>query len=143
MIPPGKMVIDASVAVKWYLPEVDSERAAAILERGDPLVAPDLLVAEFGNVLWKKVRGGELNRTEAEEIVEAFTTSQPVAVQATGPFLRAALDIATGWQITAYDALYLALALAESCPLVTADQRLGQRLEETDLGKTVLVLSDL
>jgi predicted nucleic acid-binding protein len=57
-----RLVIDASVAVKWVIPEPDSERAE--LDRG--LVAPDVLFAACANALWKKVRRGELTKGEAE-----------------------------------------------------------------------------
>lgn len=143
MIPRGKLVVDASVAVKWYVPETGSAEASAILARGDPLLAPDFLVAEFGNVLWKKVRRGELDRLEAGEIVDAFVFSSQVTLVAAGPFLRPAFDLATRWQRTVYDALYLAIALAESCALVTADERLGQGLAKTEVAGTVFTLADL
>jgi predicted nucleic acid-binding protein len=50
-------VADTSVALKWYAPEEDSERAAELL--GGFLVAPDLILAELGNALWKKAWQGE------------------------------------------------------------------------------------
>ncbi len=143
MIPAGKLVVDASVVVKWYVPEIGSAEASAILARGDPLLAPDLLVAEFGNVLRKKVRRGELDRSEAGEIVAAFLSSSPVTLLGTSAFLRPAFDLATRWQRTVYDALYLAMALAESCALVTADERLGHGLEKTEVAGTVFTLADL
>jgi predicted nucleic acid-binding protein len=58
-----RVVIDASVAVKWVVPEPGSERAELLLDRG--LVAPDLLFAECANILWEKVRRGELTTEEA------------------------------------------------------------------------------
>ena len=53
MISQERLVVDASIAVKWYVPEANSTQAAAILESGAELLAPDLLVAEVGKVLWK------------------------------------------------------------------------------------------
>jgi predicted nucleic acid-binding protein len=44
-------VVDASVALKWFLPEVHSDAAARLLREGYRLHAPDLIRAEFGNVL--------------------------------------------------------------------------------------------
>jgi len=116
VISPGTLAIDASVAVKWYVPETGHAAAAAILERGDPLVAPDLLVAEFGNVLWKKVRRGELSQSESEAIIDAFTSSCPIALQPSGPVLPAAFKIASQCGCTVYDALYVAVAIAQGCP---------------------------
>ena len=64
MRPGERLVIDASIAVKWVVPEPDCDRAEAL--RDHPLVAPDLLFAECANVLWKKVRRGELSKDEAD-----------------------------------------------------------------------------
>jgi predicted nucleic acid-binding protein len=47
--PGERLVIDASVAVKWVVPEPESDRAEALLDH--PLVGPDLLFAECANVL--------------------------------------------------------------------------------------------
>ena len=51
------LVIDASVAVKWVIEEEDTTQALAL--RGRALAAPDLLIAECANILWKKVRRNE------------------------------------------------------------------------------------
>jgi predicted nucleic acid-binding protein len=104
------------------------------------VLAPDLLVPELGNVLWKKVRGGELTAREAEEIAEAFTSACPVTFRPSHVFLRAALHIATRFQRPVYDALYLALAVAENCPVITADDRLRHALQGTALERFVLAL---
>ncbi len=53
-------VVDASVVIKWFIEENLSAEAEAILGHGEPLFAPDLLLAEIGNVLWKKVIRGEV-----------------------------------------------------------------------------------
>jgi len=52
----GTLVVDAGVVVKWYIPESGSDRAAALLETDRRLIAPDLLLAEVANVLWKSRR---------------------------------------------------------------------------------------
>ena len=58
-------VIDASVAVKWFVPEVHSEHALRLLRKKFALLAPELIQAEFGNILWKKCRAGELDGATA------------------------------------------------------------------------------
>ena len=93
-MPGRKLVVDANVVIKWYVPEVGSTQAADLLQSGADLLAPDLLVAEFGNVLWKKVRRGELDVAEAEEITEAFLTACLVTLRASSLLLRHALAIA-------------------------------------------------
>ena len=59
--------MDASVAIKWYVPEVHSEIAACLLDGTHELIAPDLLLPEFGNIVWKKVqRGQSLCRNQSQ-----------------------------------------------------------------------------
>lgn len=137
----ARIVVDASVAVKWYVPEPGDSEASALLGGSGERLAPDLLAAELANTVWKKVRRGELDATEAGEIVDAFVSACPVALIPAGPYLRAAFDIAARYQRTVYDALYLALALAEDCILVTADSRLAAGLRGTELEKTVRLIS--
>jgi predicted nucleic acid-binding protein len=139
--PNGKLVIDASVAVKWYLPEKGSESASGLLNGELRLLAPDLLIAEFGNTLWKKTRKGELMPREARTIVDAFVSTPPVIICPSTPLLPGALDIAVGFHRSVYDALYLALAVAERCPFVTADDRLVRSLQRTKLRALVQPLS--
>ena len=62
--PGERLVIDASVAVKWVVPAPDSDRAEASLDH--PPAAPDLFFSECGNALQKKVRRGELSKDEAD-----------------------------------------------------------------------------
>jgi len=128
-----KLVVDASVAIKWYVPEVGSEEASAILQRDTTLLAPDLLVAELGNVIWKKVLRGELDPSEADEIIQSFVNSCPVDLRSSRLLVPAAVEVAVRLQHPVYDALYLTLAIAEDCPLVTADDRLRRALAGSPL----------
>jgi predicted nucleic acid-binding protein len=59
-----RFVIDASIAVKWVVEEPGTASALSLLNQGR-LLAPELLVAECANILWKKVRRGELSKDEA------------------------------------------------------------------------------
>jgi predicted nucleic acid-binding protein len=74
----NSLVVDSSVAVKWYLPENGSERAASLLEAAIRLVAPDLLIPEVGNVLWTRRR--EMPVEEMEAVAIALTTACPVSL---------------------------------------------------------------
>ncbi len=56
-------MVDASVAIKWVVEEPGT--AVAVAVRRHRLCAPDLLVAECANILWKKVRRRELDEVEA------------------------------------------------------------------------------
>jgi len=68
-------VVDASVAVKWILPESGSSAAAALRKLNDDLSAPSLIAVEVGNALWKAVRRGGVTRSEALEGFEAALIS--------------------------------------------------------------------
>jgi predicted nucleic acid-binding protein len=57
-----KIVVDASVAIKWYVPEIHADAAVRILEGDFVLCAPDLIGAELANAIWKKVRRAEISR---------------------------------------------------------------------------------
>ena len=66
------LVVDASVAAKWFLPEVHSDDALRLLDTPSRLLVPDLLYPEVGNTLWKRVGKKELSVEQAVEIIEAL-----------------------------------------------------------------------
>ncbi|MET0554203.1 MAG: type II toxin-antitoxin system VapC family toxin [Vicinamibacteria bacterium] len=136
------VVVDSSVAVKWFVPEALSEPAARLLDPSYELWAPDLLIPEFGNVLWKKLRRGEIRRDEALEIVAALR-EVPLEIAGSADLVAPALDIAAAYGRTVYDALYVALAVARDCVLVTADERLAAALTGGPLARHVSALSSM
>jgi predicted nucleic acid-binding protein len=140
--PGERLVIDASVAVKWVLPELDSDRAEALLDHA--LAAPDVLFAECANVLWKKVRRGELSRDEAD--IAAQTLEQAdLAVVSTRGYLAIATSVAVELDHPAYDAVYLAVAEASELRLVTADDELVRKVREGQnrFRHTLVALSEI
>jgi predicted nucleic acid-binding protein len=114
-------VVDASVAIKWFIDEPDSAAAVAVLRH--PISAPDLLAPECANILWKKVGRGELRVDEAETIALALEGAV-ITLHPTRSYLAAATRIACDLGRAAYDCFYLALAERLQQPLVTADRRL-------------------
>jgi predicted nucleic acid-binding protein len=124
-----RTVIDASVAAKWYFAEQGHEAAdrilAARVARERELLAPDLIVPEFANVLWKHVRRQECSRDAAEAILAFWEVDRPSLV-ASSLFSNQAFQLATVLDQSVYDCFYLALALAIEAPLVTADRRLAR-----------------
>jgi len=134
------VVVDSSVALKWFVPEVLSDEAAAFLDASFTLLTPDLLFAEFGNILWKKITRGEIQPDEARDIVAALATV-PLVVVPSAALLAAALEIAVALRRTVYDALYVALAVARDCTFVTADDRLSRALAQSPLARHVRALS--
>jgi len=135
-------VIDSSVAVKWFVPEVLSEEAAHLLDGSWELLAPDLLFPECGNTLWKKVGRGELTVDEARAILGALT-QVPFAVVPSSGLMAAALEIAVAHQRSVYDSLYVALAVLRECALITADDRLVNAVARGPLAAHVRALSAL
>jgi len=134
------LVIDASVLIKFYVPEVLFDRAERLLanvEKGDiELSAPDLIYPEVGNILWKKNRLKELTRSEAEEITDAIL-SLPLKIEASRSILPLAIDIAIACGITVYDAIYVSLAKVYETTMITADRKLADALAKTDLKDSV------
>lgn len=117
------MVVDASVAAKWFIPEELSAQARLLLAVEYELLAPDLLWAELGNILWKKHRRQELDRRTATRLLRDFAR-MPIEFHASERWTEAALGIAIEHGVTVYDALYLALAAGNGCRVVTADRGL-------------------
>lgn len=135
------LVVDASVAVKWLVPEIHSAAAVQVLARASALLAPDLIWAELGNVLWKKRRRGELTADVARNMLRDFRRF-PFTVHAAESLMEEAFNIADGFGRSVYDSLYLALALREGCPLVTADRRFYEAMEGGPLGSSLRWVED-
>ena len=131
------VVVDASVAVKWLLPEVHSEAARRILRSRQELLAPDLIWAEVGNAVWKKCRQAEITDEEARGILQDFKRF-PLHTQTSKALLSPAWAFATQFAISVYDSLYLALAVSSDCRLVTADRILYNTLQRKPVASTLL-----
>jgi predicted nucleic acid-binding protein len=118
------LVVDASVATKWVLPEQGHGLAVRIRDSYQDekldLVAPHLLIAEVGNVLWKRVRRGELTRGAAERCFLQLLRDSPVLLDS--PAVNfSAFKLAVAHTRPVSECLYLAWALEQRCDLVTAD----------------------
>ena len=139
----SRLVVDASVAVKWVVEEAGTEEALSLLERS-ALSAPDLLMAECANILWKKVRRGELTEQEAGLAGQLIQLAD-LDVQPTRPLMPRALDLAIALDHAAYDCIYLALAVENGWRFVTADERFVRKLAElrdAELADRVVPLSE-
>jgi predicted nucleic acid-binding protein len=115
-----RIVVDASVALKWVVGETGSDAADALLDQD--LIAPVLWLAEAANALWRKARIGDITVDQASarlsELREAPVASLPIE-----PHIEPALKLAMEIGHPVYDCLYLALALHHQTHVVTADRR--------------------
>jgi predicted nucleic acid-binding protein len=131
-------VVDSCVAVKWYAPEPDSPLALTLIGRA--LIAPDQIRAEVASALWKKVRAGEMKRSQAEEALPHLALS--VRLMPSEPLAEMALDLAFDLGQPVYDCFFLALAQTLDFPLITADGKLWLRTRGTPFNDRVVMLRD-
>ena len=120
------VVVDASVAVKWILPEQDHEQALMVQEQYQneqlDILAPYLLVSEVANVLWKRQSRGDIGPDTARRCFQQFLDDCPTLLDVAA-VSAAALALAMAHRRPVYDYLYLALALEQRCDVITADER--------------------
>lgn len=135
------IVVDASVVIKWFVPEIHAEQAVRWLSSGHPLLAPDLLFAEVGNILWKKTIREGLSEADARRVRRALG-KLPLLTISTRELSEAALDLALALRCSVYDALYVALAIAEDALLVTADRKLYNVISATPLKQSLCWVED-
>jgi predicted nucleic acid-binding protein len=134
------VVVDASVAVKWFIDEPGTAAAKGWLALGTRPMAPDLVVPEVCNVLWQRARAGDVPAGQAATAMSALERYYERLVP-TAPLAERALGIALDLGHPAYDCFYLALAERERTRLLTADKRLARRLEGTTLAPLVELLA--
>lgn len=128
------LVLDASVAIKWFLPEARetlTEQAIALLtlygKNDVEFIVPDLFWVEFAGVLWKAIRRDRYPKASAEAALASlkhfdFPTFPSLNL------LDRAFHIATAFERTVYDSVYVALAVQTNSQLITADEKLANSL---------------
>jgi predicted nucleic acid-binding protein len=134
-------VVDSSVILKWYVPESDYAAARAMRTAEAKFAAPDLLFIEMSNILWKRVRRGEMTVSRAMEIIEEITAA-PFVTFSNESLAHDALNLAIATGLTAYDASYVALATRLDKIFITADQKLVRKLAATQIANRVRLLAD-
>ena len=128
------LVIDASIAVKWFVPEQDSEDALRLRDQHVQgrltLFAPALLLYEVANALRHR---SDVTKADLESDIEAlFLLDITLMAPSSKSVAKAALK-ARRHDITVYDAVYLELAQDIGCQLVTADDELHTKAEDSRL----------
>lgn len=120
------IVIDACVAVKWFLPEPLSDAAEALLNEETLRIAPEHILVEVGNVFLKACRSKSITMDHALQGVA--TLQNLVQLMPIHELAISALRIAETIACTNYDALYVAAAERWDAALVTADAKLVRQL---------------
>jgi predicted nucleic acid-binding protein len=128
------IVLDASVAVKWFLPEnietLATEALALLGRHGKSeiqIIVPDLFWVEFTSVLWKAMRRNNFPKASADAAL-ATLTQYDFPTFPTMKLLSKAFEIATAYERTVYESLHVALAVQTNSQLITADERLANAL---------------
>ena len=128
------VVVDASVATKWFLPENGEalvSQALALLDSYNReevrFVVPDLFYVETASAIWKAVRTGRVPRVFGDQALVLLTQREFPTVPSL-KLLDNAFQIATAHGRTVYDCLYVALAVQTNAQLITADERLANSL---------------
>lgn len=132
-------IVDASTAAKWFIPEDGSKDASRLLNHRYTLAAPDLLRAEFANIIWKLTARETLSLDEGSAIIEQFGCV-PVDYYSHELLIPSAFQIASATGRTVYDCLYIALAISIDGIVITADKRLVNGLSNTELSKFIQLL---
>lgn len=125
------LVVDASVAAKWFIEETGRAQAIRLLDFSDRQ-APDLLLAEVANVVWKKALRGQITAHQAR-FVCASIAGYFDAIHPSETLIEDAIRMAVLLRHPIYDCLYLACAARAGAYLVTADRRLLAAIESTEL----------
>ena len=121
------IVVDASVAVKWFLKEPFSDEARAVVHEDAVRAAPEHILAEVGQVLLKAVRARNIWSDHAQKALDLLTHLVQLLPtrELAGPAIKVAMQVGC----TNYDALYVVAAEGLGATLVTADAKLVEQLK--------------
>lgn len=126
-----KYVLDSSVALKWVLPEADSDKASRLRDQFhnglDQAHAPDVFAIEIGHALTRAERRLTIKAPHGWLLWQTIMLDCP-SLSASIPLMPRAFEISSQQRIGIYDSLYVALAENEQCDLVTADTKMVNAL---------------
>ncbi|MEW6123603.1 MAG: type II toxin-antitoxin system VapC family toxin [Pseudomonadota bacterium] len=135
------LIVDASVAVKWFVDEEDTDRATLLLERAERICAPRIILGEVANAIWKTVRRGDMSQELGAEAVADLPRFVTLLFD-TDHFMADALRIACALDHPIYDCLYVESARRLKLPLVTADARMARKFSAGPYAQHIIPLSD-
>jgi len=127
-----KYVLDSSVALKWVLPEIDSDKALRLRDAFrngiHELLAVDIFPAELAHALTRAGRMKRIDPAKARALWRSIMLDSPT-LHSSLPLAERAIDIATQFLCPAYDCLYVALGEQEGCECITADDKVVRKLQ--------------
>jgi predicted nucleic acid-binding protein len=122
------LVLDASALAGWLMPDEAGTDLLSLAGRHDVFMAPMLLWAEIRNIIVVAERRGRLSRQQVDQSIE--TIGDLGIVLDTSPSSASVLGLCRSHRLSAYDALYLDLALRENADLATLDAALARAARE-------------
>lgn len=125
-----KWVVDASVVFGWFLPQGVKQGLSNMLEKPYTFLAPDLIFPEVCNGVWRLVQANNLSDQKGREILHLLPNTMD-QVTPCAQLVQSAFEISVNLKHPAYDCFYLALAAQEKTQMITVDQRLINRLENS------------
>ena len=136
------LVVDTSVAVKWFVPEVHSSQAQAILTMDRNRIAPDLLIAETANVLWRKVRTDDIGADQVRTALTALPRYFDRLVSGS-ELVSQGFELAQEIGHSIYDCLYLSCALqTDDATVVTADRKFASKAAAAGYAERIHLIAD-
>jgi len=130
----SEVVIDASVVVKWYSEEEYSDKAYILREKHIAgamlLIAPDLILYEIANAL--RYTGKLKEKEISDSVIDLFKLKIDL-ITPDDEIIRKAVYIALKWNVTIYDAWYIALAEILGIKLITADDKFYNKTRTSEL----------
>lgn len=136
---PSRIVVDASLGLKWVFEEEYSDLATEVAS-GRTLLTTALFWAEVAS----RIRRGELDRSEGTAAFRDLQAARLVTRPLDAAAADAALSIANELRHPIYDCCYLALGIAENAPVITADRRFSTAVSRLPkLAASVILINDI
>ena len=136
-----KLTVDASVVIKWFVAESLCDEARLVLGRRVRLHAPELVLAELANTIWKKARRNEVP-DPGPYLAELATLPDVIDLCPIRHLAERAAQIAFELDHPIYDCLYLACAEITDSDLITADKRFADKVSERMTGTRVRYIGE-
>lgn len=131
-----KLVVDASVCLKWVFEEEDSDKARILLKRYKEdkyiLVAPDLWEYEIVNALATAVRRKKINPSKSRLFLKLILKGKPETIPLS-TILPKCLENAQKYEISGYDSAYITLAKENKIFLISSDDKLVEKVADKNL----------